>query len=106
MDYQSISQHDVTYIVQVELHNDPIQFLVRMFSCYSEYTSHDSISTATAGMNGLITIRNHFWFYEMPTEGQNSHLSMCEKGHCLALFAVSNVYTNMLTNTGGKTRKK
>ena len=38
---------------------------------------------ATTGMNGLNTIRSHSWFYGMPTEGQNSHPSMCEKGHCL-----------------------
>ena len=30
---------------QVILHNDLIQFLDGMFGCYSEYISHDSIST-------------------------------------------------------------
>ena len=35
------------YLHRFELHN-PIQFLVRMFGCSSEYISHDSISTVTS----------------------------------------------------------
>ena len=35
----------MTWFAQVGLHFDPLQFLIGMFGCYSEYISHDSIST-------------------------------------------------------------
>ena len=38
-------QSAMTWLAWVVLYLDPIQFLNGMFSCYSEYTSHDCIST-------------------------------------------------------------
>ena len=44
-------------LAQVELDNDLVQFLDGMLGCYSEYISHDSVSTRRAGKE-IKTARN------------------------------------------------
>ena len=83
----------------VELCKDPIQFPDGMFSCYSEYISHDSVSTvcifkmhckvhrillectsATHRPQSLYLNSIHFWMWSVQTVGSPNLAKLSEAG--------------------------